>query len=239
MSLFVLLDALSNVLLLLLELEFFAVVLDDISHGIHDGLDALASLHVLMLALTLLFKRDSHVFFDLFGISSLDFLELLDLLLLLGHVVLNDFHSSLALTHLLSDLVALLLFDLSGQLGNPVLLLILAAQLIVNLLLLRLFKHYITHAFLLDDLSLQLHLLLAFDLHFLTGLTQNLLVEVLPFLKVLLAELSSQFDLLVKNFTDVLLALVVFFLDATLLFLVKTLAKLLNLTPLVVRDIRG
>ena len=75
-SLFVLLETLLDVLFLLFQLKLFAVVSNDFSHAIHDGLDALAPLSHLLFASLFLLQSHSHVLFHLFGLSSLDLFQL-------------------------------------------------------------------------------------------------------------------------------------------------------------------
>lgn len=69
--LIVLLDTLLDVLFLLLQLELFSIVSDDVSHAIHNGLDALATVGHFFLTRFLFLEDGAHVLFDLLGFSAL------------------------------------------------------------------------------------------------------------------------------------------------------------------------
>ena len=110
--LLILLNALLNVLLLLLKLQLFAVVTDDIAHAIHDSLDAATPLSHLVLPGNFFIAHHAHVLFDLVCIGLLLRLKLGNSPLLLANVVLNYLHCSLALYKLFLRLSRLLFLKL-------------------------------------------------------------------------------------------------------------------------------
>lgn len=236
--LLVLLDALLNVLLLLFELELLIVVADGIAHAVHDGLDAAAALSHGSLARLLLLKGHFHVLFDLLRVLLLYRLDLGHSLLFLVHVLFYHFHCSLTLFNLLVLLVTSLFFDIGSQLCDSSFLFTLSFELLIDLFLFDLLKHDVAHLLLFNHLSLQLHFLLTLLVHFFPRLIEDSLIKLFPLLFVFLSEFSSKFDLLVENFTHLLHSVLVVSLLLSHLFLVETLAELLNLTPLVVADVR-
>ena len=68
---FILLQALLDVFLLLLQLKLLAVVLYHVCHVVHQPLDAVTSLLLLLFALLLPLQSHSHIFFDLRRLSLL------------------------------------------------------------------------------------------------------------------------------------------------------------------------
>ncbi len=82
-SFLVLLKALLDVLLLLLYLQFFAVVFHSVTHAIHNGLNAATTLCHLVLTGLLFFELHAHVLFNLLSFSPFDCIEFSLTLLLL------------------------------------------------------------------------------------------------------------------------------------------------------------
>ena len=236
--LFVLVDALLDVLFLLLKLQLLIIVLYDVAHSVHNGLDALATGSHLTLASLLLLEGQAHVSLDLLCIVFLHRLHFGHLLLLLADVFLDDFHCSVTLASFLINFASLLLFDVLGEFGDAVLLFFLVANEVLNLLGLRLLEHDVPHPLLLNHLLVKFLLLLVLNFKLFLGLVKDLAVEVLLFLNGLVSEFGSHFDLLVEDVAHLPhFATVVGFLLA-LLFLVELLPKLLDLAPLVVADVR-
>ena len=209
MRLFIFLNALLDVELLLLTHPFLLIVADDITHAIHHGLNAFAALGHLVLTSLLLLQGQPHVLLDLLLVLPLDHVELGLAFPLLVHVLLDHAHGSLTLLHFLPRLGVSLLKNLRRQSVNPLLLLVAMPLRNVRLLLLRLGEHDVSHFLLLNDLHLNLSFLLAFKFELLLGLLQDLLVEVLPLLLGLLAQLGPKCDLLVKHIAHLLLRLFV------------------------------
>ena len=89
----------------------------------------------------------------------------------------------------------------------------------------------------LGSLDSEFSLLLAFVLHVLLCLLEQLTIEFFAFSLVFLAELLAKLDLFVKHVTDLLHFLhLELFLFPNLLF-VESLAELLNFTPFIVADV--
>ena len=236
-GLLVLFDALLYVLLLLFHLHLLVVVLNDVAHAIHDGLDALATSGHSSLSVLLLLELDFHVVLNLLCISFLNLLDLSDTFALLLHVLFDNFHCSLAFFDFLGRFVSAFLLDLGCKFSYAALLLILAILLIINLLLLRLLEHDVTHAFLFNDLGLKVVLLLAFSIHLTLRLFKYSLVKVLSFVFSLFTKLGPKLNLLIKHVTNLLHTVDMICLLLSDLLLVEFLAELLDLTPLVIADI--
>ena len=134
-SLFILFNALCNILFLLLQLEFFAIVFDNIAHAVHDCLNATTTISDLLLSLALLLEFHLHVFLNLLGLLLLNLFQLCDSLLLLIHVVFYYFHCSFTLLNFSLSLGLFLLLKVSCQLSNSLSLFVLASHLLVNLFL--------------------------------------------------------------------------------------------------------
>jgi len=113
MSLFILLDALLDVLLLLLHLHLFAIIFDHVDHAIHHGLDLLATGSNHLLTVLLFLQSHAHVLLDLIGVGLFDCKQLGIALLLLVHVLLNHFLCSLTLIDLFAVFGAPLFFKVS------------------------------------------------------------------------------------------------------------------------------
>jgi hypothetical protein len=154
MRLFVLLDALLDVLLLLPHLHLLAVIFDHVDHAIHHGLDPLATGSNHLLTVLLFLQSHAHILLYLIGVGLFNCKQLGIAFLLLVHVFLNHSHCSLALSDFFAVLGALLFLKVSIELSDAVLLFHLAVRLIINLLLFRLFHHDVAHLLLLDDFSL-------------------------------------------------------------------------------------
>lgn len=234
----VLLDALLDVLALLLELELLVVVLDDFAHAVHDGLDASSALRHRRLSRLLLLKSHLHVGFDLLSVLLLDLLEFSKALAFLVHVLLDHFHCSLTLLDFLGLFSSSLILDFCSKLCHSAFLFSLTLQLFFDLLLFRLLKHEVAHLLLLDDFRLNLRLLFALLVHFLLSLIEDATIKVLLFLLSFFPKLRSQLNLLVQHFSHLLNSIFVLNLLPSLLFLMELLTEFLDLAPLVVADVR-
>ena len=111
-------------------------------------------------------------------------------------------------------------------------------MLVVDLLLLDLLEHIVSHFLLFNDLLLQFYLLIVFNLKISLGLLNQTAIELLILLLGLNTQLLSQLDLLVENILDLPAFLLVFLLLLSLLLFVELLTKLLNLTPFIFANIR-
>ena len=110
--------------------------------------------------------------------------------------------------------------------------------LIINLLLLRFFKHDVAHLLLLNYFLLELGLLFAFNFELFLGLVDHLLIILLFFNQSLLADFVPELHLLVENFTHLFNSSFVCHLLLLHLLLMESLSEPLNLTPFVFADIR-
>ena len=237
--LFVLLDALLDVFFLLLELQFLAVIFHVIGHPIHESLDALRTILRLLLSLLFLIKGQAHVGLQLLRIELLVCLVLRLTLPLLMHVVPDDLHCSLALLLLHRSLVLTFILEVISKLRDPIPLLSFELISVSLLLGLHFFEHQVTLLFLLQHLLLLLFLLFALDVELLAGLLQDFLIKILAFFSLLLTQFLPQFDLLFEYLSDFLDLVLCFFFLFSQLFLMKALAELLNLAPLVFTYVRG
>ena len=111
-------------------------------------------------------------------------------------------------------------------------------MLVVDLLLLDLLEHIVSHFLLFNDLLLQFYLLIVFNLKLSLGLLNQTAIELLILLLGLNTQLLSQLDLLVENVFDLPAFLLVFLLLLSLLLFVELLTELLNLTPFIFANIR-
>ena len=111
-------------------------------------------------------------------------------------------------------------------------------MLVVDLLLLDLLEHIVSHFLLFNDLLLQFYLLIVFNLKLSLGLLDQTAIELLILLLGLNTQLLSQLDLLVENILDLPAFLLVFLLLLSLLLFVELLTELLNLTPFIFANIR-
>ena len=111
-------------------------------------------------------------------------------------------------------------------------------MLVVDLLLLDLLEHIVSHFLLFNDLLLQFYLLIVFNLKLSLGLLNQSAIELLILLLGLNTQLLSQLDLLVENVFDLPAFLLVFLLLLSLLLFVELLTELLNLTPFIFANIR-
>lgn len=153
------------------------------------------------------------------------------------HVVLDDFHGSLALSLFRLCFVGSLLLELGSKFSNTIAFLSLALISVILLLLLDLFEHLVTLLLGLDNLLLLLDLLLPFDLQLLPRLVENALIEILLLLRCFFTQLLPDFDLLVQDLFDLLYAILLLLFGLTHLLFVELLAELLDLTPLVLADV--
>ncbi len=99
-------------------------------------------------------------------------------------------------------------------------------------------EHQVSLNLLLFDFFSELHLLLTFFFHFFFGSIEKLLIEILLLLDILFAQLLTEFYLLIKNITHLSGFLNVLSLLLFDLLFVELLAEFLNLTPLVVANVR-
>ena len=111
-------------------------------------------------------------------------------------------------------------------------------MLVVDLLLLDLLEHNVSHFLLFNDLLLQFYLLIVFNLKLSLSLLNQTAIELLILLLGLNTQLLSQLDLLVENILDLPAFLLVFLLLLSLLLFVELLTELLNLTPFIFANIR-
>ena len=111
-------------------------------------------------------------------------------------------------------------------------------MLVVDLLLLDLLEHIVSHFLLFNDLLLQFYLLIVFNLKLSLGLLDQTAIELLILLLGLNTQLLSQLDLLVENILDLPAFLLVFLLLLSLLLFVELLTELLNFTPFIFANIR-
>jgi len=81
-------------------------------------------------------------------------------------------------------------------------------------------------------------LLNRFDLELLAGFVQNDFIEILSLYFLLITYLLSKLDLHFENVTNLLDLLLLYLFMLPLLLFVKLLAKLLDLSPLIVADVR-
>ena len=109
---------------------------------------------------------------------------------------------------------------------------------VVDLLLLDLLEHIVSHFLLFNDLLLQFYLLIVFNLKLSLGLLNQTAIELLILLLGLNTQLLSQLDLLVENILDLPAFLLVFLLLLSLLLFVELLTELLNFTPFIFANIR-
>lgn len=237
-SFLVLFNTLCDIGSLLLAHELLVIVTNGFPHAIHDFLDATTSLGHVLLASLLLFQSNTHVKFNLLLVFALDSIQISHSLLFIDQVILDNLHCSLSLTHLFSRLRVLFLKDFSSQLINSLLFLVLVPHFIVQIFLLRLQEHVVSHFFLLHDFHLQVNFLLSLKIELFTGLINDSLVKIFAFLLGLLSKISSHLDLLVENFAHLLLSLFMLSLLVLDLFQVQALAKFLHFAPFVVADIR-
>ena len=98
-------------------------------------------------------------------------------------------------------------------------------------------EHHISHFLLLNCFSLQSLLLFSFLFEVSTSFIKQLLIEIIALFLILFAELSPKFDLLVKYLPNLFQLLLFLHLLLLELLLVKIVAKLLNLAPLVLADV--
>ena len=112
-------------------------------------------------------------------------------------------------------------------------------ELLLDLLLLRLFEHDVAHLFLLDDFLLKLGLLYSLYLEFLLGLVDHLPIILSLFNQILLADFVPELDLLVEDVAHLLHSCLLFLLLLLDLLLVEALAEALDLAPLVLADVGG
>ena len=231
-------DALLDVLFLLAQLQLFAVIAHHITHLVHFVLDAFTASSDLSLASLLFLEGHTHVLLHLLRLIQFRQLRLIDELLFRLHVVLDDFHGSLALSQFGLRFVGSLLLELGSKFSHTVAFLSLALISVHLLLLLDFFEHLVALLLGLDNLLLLLHLLLAFDLQLLPRLIENALVEVLLLLHSLVAQLLPELDLLVEDLFDLLDAILLLLFGLALLLFVELLAELLDLAPLVLTNVR-
>ena len=98
-------------------------------------------------------------------------------------------------------------------------------------------EHHISHFLLLNCFGRQSLLLLSLLFEVSTSLIKQLLIEIIALFLVLFAELSPKFDLLVKYLPYLFQLLLLLCLLLLELLLVKIVAKLLNLAPLIFADV--
>lgn len=190
-------NALLDVLFLLAQLQLFAVIANHIAHCVHLVLNAFTARSELSLTSLLFFQGHSHILLNLSRFVHFRQLRLIGELLLRLHVVLDDFHGSLALSLFRLSFVGSLLLELGSKFSNTIAFLSLALISVHLLLMLDLFEHLVTLLLGLDDLLLLLDLLLPFDLQLLPRLVENALIEILLFLRCFFTQLLPDFDLLV------------------------------------------
>ena len=158
---------------------------------------------------------------------------------LLLHVVLDDLHCSLALLLLYRSLVITFILKVISKLCDSIPLLSFVLVSVSLLLGLHFFEHQVTLLFLIQHFLLLLFLLFAFDIELLTGLIQDFLIKILALFSLLLTQFLPQFDLLFEYLSDFLDLVLSFLFLFSHLFLMKALAELLNLAPLVFTYVRG
>ena len=185
-SFLVLFQTLLDILLLLLHLQFLAVVFHSVAHAIHNGLDATSTLCHLLLTGLLFFKLHAHILFNLLRFSLFDCIEFSLSLLLFNHIVLDDLHCSLALSQLFPIFVLFLFFEIRIQFSHSISFLSLALLLLNDLLLLGFLKHNIALVLLLFDLISKFHLLFSLHFHFLFSSVEKFSIEVLPLFDIFL-----------------------------------------------------
>ena len=238
MSLFIIFHALLDVYLFLLLSELLTVVSNDITHPIHDSLDSLTTVERLLLTSFILFNLHANIVLHLVDISFLDLFKLSHSLFLVILVVSDNFHCSLTLLNLFLSISLSIVFCVSCKFGDALSFFVLHFSCIIDLLLFDLFEHIISHFLLLDDFSLKNDFLLFFNFELFPGLSYKTPIELFILFSSFFAELYSKLDLLVQYFLDLLsLRLVLGLLLSDLLFM-KFLSKLLDLSPLVITDIR-
>jgi len=110
--------------------------------------------------------------------------------------------------------------------------------LIFDLLVLRFLQHLVTLLLLLLHFLLKLLLLSTFNLHLFLSSIEEFFIEILSVFLIFLAKFLSKFDLLIKYISDLCLSLRVHGLLLFDLLFVELLAELLDLTPLIVTDVR-
>ena len=231
---FILLDALSDVLLLLLSLHVFVLVHDHVFHPVHYPR------HLLFtgsdLAQSLLLSRFHRLNFilDGLGIIILPHFLLFHAVRLLHFVFMDNFQSLFTLLNFLEKLLFLLRDDLLLQLDNLISLIILHFLLNLLALCFSFTEHLITHRFLLKHFLHLLLLLLPLVLFFFMGLGNDLFVKSSAFFFVFQPQFVSMFHLLVKNFLDMLRLGHMIMPLLLLTLLVEYLRVLLDLAPLVV-----
>ena len=232
-------DALLDVLFLLAQLQLFAVIANHIAHCVHLVLNALTARSYLSLTSLLFFQGHSHILLNLFRFVHFRLLCLIGELLFRLHIVLDDFHGSLALSLFRRSFVGSLFLELGSKFSNTIAFLSLALISVHLLLLLDLFEHLVSLHLGLDNLLLLLDLLLPFDLQLLPRLVEDALVEILFLLICFFTQLLPEFDLLVQNLFDLLDAILLLLFGLAQLLFVELLAELLDLAPLVFADVRG
>jgi hypothetical protein len=237
-SLIILFDTLLDVFFFLLKLELFAIVSNDFSHAIHDSLNAATALCHLVLTRLLFLELHAHVLFDLLSLGFLDSVELCHALLLLDHVVLNHFHCSLALSNFFVVFPFFLFIKVCSEFGNTLSFFVLTSRCIFHLLALRFLEHLVTQFFLLLHFLLKVLLLFAFNFHLFLSSIKQFFIEIHSFFLIFFTKFLSQFDLLVKYISDLCLSLCMHGLLLFDLLFVELLAELLDLSPLVVTDVR-
>ena len=236
-SFLILFKALLDVLLLLLHLQFFAVIFHSVTHAIHNGLNATSALCHLMLSGLLFFKLHAHILFNLLSFSSFDCIKFSLSLLLFNHIVLDNLHCSLTLSHLLPFFVLFLFLEICCQFSHSLSFLCLALLLLNNLLLLSFLEHSITLMLLLFDFISKIHLLFSLHFHLLSSSVEKLFIEVLSLFDIFLAQLLTKLDLLIENVSNLFRFLNVLCLLLPDLLFVEFLAEFLNLAPLIVTNV--
>ena len=226
-----------NVLLLLFELQFFAVVTHNICHAVHFVLDALSASGHFTITCLFFLESYAHVLLDLSGLDCLLSLGFSNQLFLGLHVVFDDLHGCLALLLFTSCLVHTLVLKLRCKLRYAIALLSLTLVKIVLLLLFDLLEHGIALGLGLEHLLLCDYFLLSLNFELFLGLVEDALVEVLTLFRCLVAKFLPEFDLLVKHFFDLLNAILLLLFLLAHLLLVQLLAELLDLAPLVLADV--
>ena len=231
--LFVLLDALLDVLSFLSLLKFFIFVVDDVSHLVHQCLDPGTAFSHSRLPLALLFVLQLDHFLNFFVLRILALLLVGKAFLLLLLVLTNHLHRSLSFLELLNLSGLLLCLNLCYKLLGLVTSFLHLTSLVLLLLHLGLLQHSIAHLFVLQHGHLTFLLLSLFQFNFLLRLIQDPHVEVLFFFGLSLTLDFPLVDLLVQDLLDFLLLLGVHRLLLSNVLFVQHLAIALNFTPFI------
>ena len=174
------LNALLDVLALLAPLKLLIFVVDNIGHAVHYSLYALTSLLSLPFSPLLLLLLSLDDLFDLFGIVFLSDFLILHLPQLFHLIVLDHLSCSLSFFSLPLSFLLLFIFDFSGQFLHTSFLFILPLVFLELLLLFGLFKHDISHAFLIEYFLLQFLLLLLLLLDLFSCCIEDSPIECFP-----------------------------------------------------------